>query len=98
MDTHPGGEYVALAVRLEANAAGKWFVHMDGTLQPLVLPLRPLALSIRLWRASETGLLRGTVKLNDTDRWAPLQSNVQLEELVREWLLGGTPAGASGQE
>ena len=87
MDANLAGEYIAFVVRLEADTGGQWFVHVDGTTQPLVVPVAPLTLAVRLWRTSETGVLRGTIRLQD-DRWAPIQSNGQLEELIRAWLFG----------
>ena len=86
-DAKPAGEYVSLVVRLQADAGGRWFVHVDGATQPLVVPLVPLTLVVRLWRTSETEILRGTIRLQN-DRWAPIQSNSQLEELIHAWLFG----------
>jgi hypothetical protein len=90
MDTNPVGEYIALVVRLQADADGKWFIHGDGTAQPFVMPLPPLTLAVRLWRVSETGMLRGIIRLLGDERSAPIQSNAQLEELVRAWLFRRT--------
>jgi hypothetical protein len=90
MEPSSHGEYIALVVRLQATAEGTWQLHVDGADGPRVLPLAPLTLVIRLWRSSDRRLLRGVVRLDGNDRWAPLQSNAQLEELVRAWLLSGT--------
>jgi hypothetical protein len=89
MSTEPAGEYIALVVRLQADAGGKWFIHVDGAAMPFVMPLPPLTLAVRLWRISETGMLRGIIRLHGDDHSAPIQSNAQLEELVRVWLFGG---------
>jgi hypothetical protein len=84
------GEYISLVVRLQATAEGTWYLHVDGTDRQQDLPLKPLTLVIRLWRSSDRRLLRGVVQIDGNDHWVPLQSNAQLEELVRAWLLGGT--------
>ncbi len=86
MDTDLIGKYIALVVRLQADAGGKWFIHVDGTAQPFVMPLLPLTLAVRLWRIRETGVLRGIIRLHGDDRSAPIHCNAQLEELVRAWL------------
>jgi hypothetical protein len=95
------GEYIALVVRLQANADGDWYVSVDGTTILDALPLRPLSLVVRLWRATNTGILRGNIRLLESDQWVPIQSNAQLEQLVQAWLLcdpglsqdeGGAPA------
>jgi len=89
MEPSSRGEYIALVVRLQTTAEGTWQLYVDGADGQRVLPLAPLTLVIRLWRSSDRRLLRGVVRLDGNDRWAPLQSNAQLEELVRAWLLGG---------
>jgi hypothetical protein len=90
MEPSSPGEYIALVVQLQATTDGTWQVQVDGADGRRVLPLAPLRLIIRLWRSSDRRLLRGVVRLDGNDRWAPLQSNAQLEALVRAWLLGGS--------
>ncbi len=89
MESEPAGSYVALVVRLQADADGRWFVYVDGTDPIPPIPLAPLTLVLRLWRSSDTGVLRGSVRRHGSDQWAPIQSNTQLEDLVRAWLFGG---------
>jgi hypothetical protein len=96
MEPGSPGEYIALVVRLEAAADGRWYLHVDGSDGVQVFPLTPCTLVIRLWRSSDRRLLRGVLRLDGNDHWAPLQSNAQLEELVRAWLLGD--AGATGTQ
>lgn len=81
------GEYIGLVARLQRAADGSWYVHVDGTNEITTIRLVPATLIIRLWRSSDTGVLRGTVQLHGSSYWAPIQSNAQLEELVRAWLL-----------
>ena len=96
MDAEPAGEYIALVVRLQLAADGKWYIHVDGTSQPAAIPLAPATLVVRLWRSAGTGLLRGTIGLHGSNYWAPIQSNVQLEELTWAWLsIGGNTTGGS---
>jgi hypothetical protein len=83
------GEYISLVVRLQAAADGTWYLYIDGANTPHAIPLAPMTLVVRLWRARPTGPLRGSIRLHGSDRWAPIQSNDQLEELVRAWLLSG---------
>jgi hypothetical protein len=87
----PKGKYITVVARLQAAADGRWYVYIDGTNTTQAIPLAPVALVVRLWRASETGLLRGIIRLHGSDHWAPIQSNDRLEELVRAWLLSGAP-------
>ena len=83
------GNYINIVVTLQAANDGKWYIHVDGTNTAQAIPLVPLTLIVRLWRASETGLLRGTIRLHGSDYSVPVQSNAQLEKLVRVWLLSG---------
>ena len=89
MESDPTGSYISLVMQLETAADGKWYIHVDDAGATRVIPLTPATLVLRLWRVGETGLLRGTIRLRGGDHWAPIQSNTQLEELVRAWLLGG---------
>jgi hypothetical protein len=91
MDSEPAGNYITTVVRVQMAADGKWYVYVEGTNTTQAIPLVPVTLVVRLWRASETGLLRGSIRLHGSDHWAPIQSNGQLEELVRAWLLSGAP-------
>src|SRR5690349_9504777 len=89
MPSQAADEYIVLVVRLQAAADGSWHLLVDGQDQKLTIPLAPATLVIRLRRLGEQGLLRGTIRLEGDQLWAPLQSNTQLEELVRAWLFGG---------
>lgn len=89
MDPEPTGNYVSLVVQLEPAADGKWYVRVDSAGTTQAIPLAPATLIIRLWRTNETGMLRGTIRLHSSNQWAPIQSNGQLEELIRAWLLSG---------
>ena len=71
-------------------------VYVDGTIRSEPKPLVALTLIVRLWRAADTGILRGTIRLGDTDYWAPIQSNTQIEELARAWLSGAGDGSHSG--
>ncbi len=93
MDADRADDYIALVVRLQAAADGTWYLSVDGTSGTTAIPLVPVTLVLRLWRGGSSGLLRGRIGLHGSDRWAPFQSNAQLEELVREWLLPGSAPG-----
>jgi len=90
MEPSSSGEYIALVVQLQRTSEGTWQLQVDGADGRRVLPLAPLRLIVRLWRSSDRRLLRGVVRLDGNDQWVPLQSNAQLEALVRAWLLGGS--------
>lgn len=94
MDTAAPGEYIALVVHLQADRDGTWQLSVDGTTTVEALPLKPLALVIRLWRTTDTGILRGNIRLFENNQWVPIQSNTQLEQLIRAWLLPGGAAAA----
>jgi hypothetical protein len=86
-DDETAGAYLALVIRLEPDQHGQWQISVDGTtvIPPRSLP--PTTLIVRLWRTPEAELLRGTIRLGTDDSpWAPIQSNAQLEALVRAWL------------
>jgi hypothetical protein len=89
MNSEAAGEYIALVVQLQTTSDGSWRLLVDNQQQSRIVALTPATLIIRLWRGAEGNTLRGTVRLEGTDRWAPLQSNTQLEELVRAWLFAG---------
>jgi hypothetical protein len=93
VESEPPGEYLALVVQLRVAADNRWYLAVDGTGPglPIAIPLKPATLVLRLWRAGATGTLRGTVRLHDSEVWAPIQSNARLEQLVRTWLLGSPP-------
>src|SRR5262249_46493201 len=93
MDAEPPGEYIAIVMQLRPAIDGTWYVDIEGTHSAKAIPLEPLTLVVRLWRVSDTDLLRGSIRLHGSDHWAPIQSNAQLEELVRAWLSGGRTAG-----
>jgi hypothetical protein len=87
--TQPDGDYLTLVVRLQMGADGTWYVYVDGTKQFEALPLTPVTFVVRLWQHSSTGIVRGSIRLHDSDQWAPIQSNARLEDLIRAWLLPG---------
>jgi hypothetical protein len=92
MESEPTGDYIAIVVQFRTAADGAWYVYVEGTDKVEAIPLAPLMLVVRLWRANDTHVLRGTIRLHGSDHWAPIQSNAQLEDLVRAWLLsGGNP-------
>jgi hypothetical protein len=92
VESEPTGSYLAVVVRLQKTVGGQWFIYVDDTNSTQAIPLVPVTMIVRLWRSSATGPLRGSVRLHGSDHWAPIQSNGQLEELVRAWLLGGESA------
>ncbi len=93
MESEPPGEYLALVVHLRVADDDRWYLDVDGAGPdlPATVPLKPATLVLRLWRARATGTLRGSVRLHDSGEWAPIQSDVRLEQLVRTWLLDGPP-------
>jgi hypothetical protein len=95
METDSEGNYITVVVQLQLAADGTWHVSVTGTDSLEVIPLVPVMLVVRLWRAAGTDLLRGTVRLHGSDHWAPIQSNHQLETLVRAWLSSGGSATGS---
>ena len=90
MEADPAGENIALVIELRQATDGEWYIRVDGTSTIERLPLAPAILVARLWHAHTSGVLRGIIQLHGSDLSAPIQSNVQLERLVRAWLLGGT--------
>jgi len=93
MESEPAGSYVALVVRLQTAADGRWYVYVDGTDRVDAIPLVPLTLVVRLWRSNDSDVLRGSIQRQGGDQWAPIQSNTQLEELVRAWLFSSSSPG-----
>ena len=89
MESKQAGDYIAIVVQLRAAAGGNWYVDITGTHHPKALLLMPLTLIMRLWRTGDTQVLRGTIRLQGSDNWAPIQTNAQMEELLRAWLLSG---------
>jgi hypothetical protein len=87
VDSQAAGHYIALVVRLQPSADGRWTIQVDGTSAVAALPLAPATLVVRLWHTPATGVLRGRVELQGTEAWAPIQSNAQLVALVRAWLM-----------
>ena len=92
MEAEPPGEYLALVVQIGVADDDRWYLTVDGTEPglPASFPLQPATLVLRLWRTKATGTLRGSVRLRDGEEWAPIQSNRQLEHLVRAWLAHGS--------
>jgi hypothetical protein len=95
MESEPTGDYIAIVLQLRAATDGTWYVNIEGTHSAKAIPLVPLTLVVRLWRVSGKDVLRGSIRIQGSDHWAPIQSNIQLEELVRAWLLGGHIEGAT---
>src|SRR5262249_47434066 len=93
MESEPTGDYIAIVVQLRAATDGTWYVNIEGSHSAKAIPLVPLTLVVRLWRVNHTEVLRGSIRLLGSDHWAPIQSNTQLEELVRAWLSGGRIEG-----
>jgi hypothetical protein len=89
MDAASTGEYIAIVVRLRPSSDGTWYLDIDGTTGARSFPLVPLDLVIRLRKTGDDSILRGTLRLDGDDLLAPFQSNAQLVELVRAWLLRG---------
>lgn len=87
MDPEPAGEYITLVVQLRDSGNGSWQVQVEGAGSPRALPLLPATLVLRIWRAADSDLLRGTVRHHESDRSASFQSNSSLANLVTAWLL-----------
>jgi len=92
MALESAGTYITLVARLQAGPDGTWRFHVDGTPGLMSAPLVPATFIIRLWRAQDGGVLRGTIRLDGNDGWAPFQSNAQLTKLIHTWLFGGSSA------
>lgn len=92
MGEAPSGEYISLVVRLQRATDGTWSIFADDAATTHVIPLAPMTLVVRLWRSGPEGILRGSIELQGLNRRAPIQSNSQLEELIRAWLLSGDNA------
>lgn len=76
-------EYIAFVLYLRRTSDGVWNLTVDQKDGKQAYALVPITLVVRLWRARVGGILRGAIRLHDSDRWAPIQSNGQLEELIR---------------
>ena len=88
MDPTPEGSYIGLVVRVE-EMHGSWSIAVDGSAGALTLPLQPATFILRLWRTEDGQVIRGTIGLHGDEEWAPLQTNVRIEQIVRHWLVGG---------
>lgn len=86
------GEYLNLVIHVQPGQGGVLII--DGTTGQQRIPQTPATLVIRLWRSFETGIVRGSIGLHSTDIVAPIQSNTQLERLIRTWL--NLPAQSDG--
>ena len=95
MEPEHARENIALVLRLQQDDAGVSFVVVDGTSSVPPIALVPATFIVRLQRMMPGGVLRGTVRLHGTEHWAPFQSNVQLEELLRAWMSGVRSEGES---
>ncbi|NTU83375.1 MAG: hypothetical protein HGA45_29065 [Chloroflexales bacterium] len=87
MQLTPTGDTIMLVVRLQPDDDGTWHLHLEGLEPELVLPLAPATLIVQLWRDSGSKLLRGTLRLHGTAHSATIQSNTQLIDLLRSWLM-----------
>jgi hypothetical protein len=74
-------------VRLQPREDGKWYIHLEGLDPAPSIPLVPATLIVQLWRDSNAKVLRGTVRLHGTGHSATIQSNTQLIDLLRGWLV-----------
>lgn len=90
------GTYIVLVVRLEPASRDTWKVRVysEGTQAPRFIPLAPATFVIRLWHTSTSTALRGRIQLAGSPNKAPIQSNEQLGELVRAWLLRAGDTGS----
>ena len=87
MTSASDGDYLALVIRLQPDRNGRWQLSVDGTAHLDPRPVPPTTLVVRLWRASAGGPLRGALSLaGDAERWAPIQTDARIEELLRSWL------------
>ena len=92
------GETMALVIRLRASADGQWLLHIDGTSTLEALPLLPATFVVKLWRSNTTRVVRGTIQLHGSQHVASIQGNVQLLDLLREWLRPETAPPAAEHE
>ena len=88
MELLSSADDISLVVRLQVGSDGTWFVSIDGFGPSQTFPIKPITLVVRLRRIRKIGALRGSIRLHGSKHWAPLQTNSQLAELVRAWLLG----------
>jgi hypothetical protein len=89
-----GGDYLALAIRLQPDRDGRWQVSIDGTMHLGPRPVPPTTLVVRLWCVAADGPLRGSLGLAGDDApWAPIQTDARIERVLRAWL--GEPDGAA---
>ena len=94
MDLAPVGESMDLVVRLQIDAEGKWYVFIDGAHLPQAIPLAPVTLIIHIWRAGDAKILRGSVELHGSRHIVVIQSNAELLDLLRAWLVSDDEASA----
>lgn len=97
MEPTPIGETMALVIRLRAAADGQWLLDVDGTSTLEALPLLPATFVVQLWRSNTTKVVRGTIQLHGSQHVASIQGNVQLLDLLREWLRLGPVAPRAEQ-
>lgn len=92
------GDYFALVARLHADAQPAESLcstrgatgQDDSHVAPIIV--------VRLWRTRDRGILRGTIRLHESQYWAPLQSDARLERLLSACLAHGNGAGQSSAQ
>lgn len=86
MDAQAGDNYITFIVRLQQSEDGVCRIEVAGAFPVQLVGVTDAPLVIRLWRYRAAGVLRGRIELAGTEYWAPIQSNDQIEALVRQWL------------
>lgn len=84
-------EYITFTAQLRRESGDAWSIAIYGTDGPLILPLTPITLAIRVRRSGANGILRGTIAVAGRAERASFQSSAALEALLRGWLLGSMP-------
>ncbi len=87
MDLAPIGESSDLVVRLQVDSAGEWSIAIDGAPIAQPIPLAPITLIIHVWRANGSKIFRTRIEIPGSEHSALIQSNAQLLDLIRQWLL-----------
>jgi hypothetical protein len=90
MYVQPDDTVIALVVSLSRAADGTWALAVDGANGQALLSLAPATFIVRLRQNNSSGLIRGTIHLHGSAIVAPVQTNQQIEALLRAWL---QPAG-----
>ena len=77
---------IAMVVSLSPVSDGTWTLAVDGANGRVVLPPVPATFIVRLRKQDSSGLIRGTIQLHGSAIVAPVQTNRQIEALLRAWL------------